>query len=84
MNDKNINNNETSYDKDDILREIERELQKSRELKSDSSNEPIKQRVKKTETPSKNKKVNKIVNNKNDLVKGILLSEILGKPKGRR
>ena len=80
MRDKNINQNEISYDKDDIMLEIEKELNKEKESKIDTSNEAIA----KPKVSSKNKKINKILNNKNDLVKGILLSEILGKPKGRR
>ena len=80
MSDKNINQNEISYDKDDIMLEIEKELNREKEFKIDIPNETtIKPKV-----SSKNKKINKILNNKNDLVKGILLSEILGKPKGRR
>ncbi len=80
MSDNNINQNEISYDKDDIMKEIEKELYREKELKI---NTPNKTTVK-PKVSSEKKKVNKILNNKNDLVKGILLSEILGKPKGRR
>ncbi|WBW97561.1 hypothetical protein [Oceanirhabdus sp. W0125-5] len=80
MSEKNINNNEISYDKDDILKEIEKELRKNKELKVDDSNDITEQ----SKGTNRNKKINKILSNKNDLVKGILLSEILGKPKGRR
>jgi len=80
MSDKNINQNQLSYDKDDIMKEIEKELNREKELKIDTSNKT----TVKPNVTSKNKKINKIINNKNDLVKGIVLSEILGKPKGRR
>jgi len=84
MNEKNISNNVTSYDKDDILKEIEKELNRDKVLKNDTSNEKSNAKEVKSNVPYKNKKVNKILNNKDDLAKGILLSEILGKPKGRR
>jgi len=80
MSDKNLNQNQISYDKDDIMKEIEKELNREKELKIDTSNKT----TVKPNVTSKNKKINKIINNKNDLVKGIVLSEILGKPKGRR
>ena len=80
MSDKIINQNGISYDKDAIMKEIEKELNREKELKIDTE----KKTTVKSNVPSKNKKVNKILSNKNDLVKGILLSEILGKPKGRR
>ena len=81
MSDENINyNTDISYDKDDIMKEIEKELNREKELKIDTSNKT----TVKPNVTSKNKKINKIINNKNDLVKGIVLSEILGKPKGRR
>ena len=62
------------------MKEIEKELNREKELKIDTSNKT----TVKPKVTSKNKKINKIINNKNDLVKGIVLSEILGKPKGRR
>lgn len=83
MSDKYYNENQISYDKDDIMKEIEKELNRAKDLKFDISNE-ANETIIKSNVPSKNKKINKILNNKNDLVKGIILSEILGKPKGRR